>query len=98
MAGNLNLACAVITIMVIIPLFLMGVGVRFVSLSTKSNLLETMEEVSEVIILFHLRVIKKEILTTRTMKRIRVTLYNVMQDLLNKLYFNVRQKKKVWRA
>ena len=53
-----------------------------------------MEEVSEVIILFHLRVIKKEILTTRTMKGIRVTLYNVMQDLLNKLYFNVRQKKK----
>ena len=52
MAGNLKLACAVITVMVIIPLFLMGIGVRFVSLSTKRNLIETMEEVTEVIIYF----------------------------------------------
>lgn len=52
MAGNLNLACAVITIMVMIPLFLMGIGVRFVLLSTKRNLIETMEEVTEVIIYF----------------------------------------------
>lgn len=52
MAGNLNLACAVITVMVIIPLFPMGIGVRFVSLSTKRNLIETMEEVTEVIIYF----------------------------------------------
>ena len=28
-----------ITVMVIIPLFLMGIGVRFVSLSTKRNLI-----------------------------------------------------------
>lgn len=38
--------------------------------------------------------IKKELLTARNMKGIGVTLYNVRQDLLNKLYFNVRQKRK----
>lgn len=53
-----------------------------------------MEEVTEVIIYFIYVWLRKKELTTRNMKGMGVTLYIVMQDRLNKLYFNVRQKRK----